>query len=443
MKDMTTGRSGPLILKFALPLILGSLFQQFYSLVDAAIVGRTMGAEALASVGSSASIQFMVLGFCMGSCTGFGIPIAQKFGAKDYSSMRKYIYNSLLLGAAMSLVLTVVLSIFCGQILRALSTPENIFAGARDYLFIIFLGIPCTILYNLLSSILRAVGDSRTPFAFLVFSSFLNIGLDFFCILVLCWGVAGAAIATIFSQGLSGLLCAFYMWKKYQFLTPKKEERSLSWSCQKYLAVMGFPMGLQFSITAIGSTFMQSANNKLGSVYVSAYTAALRIKQLMMSPFDGIASGTSTFCSQNLGAGKDDRIRDGLRKGIMIGVGYGLLAAVPLIFFGRNLSMIFLTADESEILDASAQFLRVEGYFFWSLGILNVCRMVTQGLGHAGKAIISGFIEMACRIFVSLVFVPVYGYAAFCFTDETAWIAAAIFNLPMCLWCLKHAKLAK
>ena len=436
VKSMTEGKPLPLILQFALPLLIGNLFQQTYNIVDAAIVGRYLGTEALASVGASSSVQFLVLGFCIGICCGFAIPIAQRFGAKDYRLMRVYLFHGAVLSAAAAVILTLICAVFCPQILHLLSTPENIYAGAYQYLLIIFLGIPFNLLYNLLSCVLRAVGNSRTPFLFLAVATALNILLDLVCILGLHWGVAGAAAATIAAQAVSGLLCLFYILRKVPLLHIKREECQMDGHVTKIMFAMGVPMGLQYSITAIGSMVMQSANNSLGSVYVSAFTAAMRIKQFAMCPFDAIATGVSTFCGQNLGAKKPDRIKKGIRQGVMVGVLYGLCAGLVLIFFGRSLSLLFVSKSAVDVLDASGTYLRCLGYFFWSLGILNVCRMTTQGLGFSGRAVFSGAVEMAARIFVSLAFVPVFHFGAICYADQSAWISACLYIVPVCIGCV-------
>ena len=436
-KNMTEGRPLGLILRFALPLLIGNLLQQGYNLVDAAIVGRFLGTGALASVGASSSVQFLVMGFCIGACCGFCVPVAQKFGARDYSSMRRYIYNSFILTAVLAVVLTVACALLCTNILEILSTPADVFQGAWVYLFILFLGIPFTLLYNLTSGIMRAIGDSKTPFIFLAISTILNVFFDLFCIVVLKWGCAGAAISTVSAQAISGFLCLFFIIRKYPVLKMQKEECHLIGDYQKTLMIMGFPMGLQFSITAIGSMVMQSANNGLGSVYVSAFTAASRLKMFAMCPFDALATAVSTFCSQNYGAKKLDRIKQGLWQGTTVGVFYGIAVGIILIFFGRELSMIFVTGGEDAVLDASGQLLHYSGYFYWALGILNVVRLCTQGLGYSGRAIFSGVVEMIARIVVSIWFVPVFGFMAICFADQAAWVTAVMYILPTCIYCVK------
>ena len=435
--SMTQGNPLKVMLQFAFPLLIGNLLQQTYNIIDAAIVGQSLGAQALASVGASTSVQFLVLGFCMGSCTGFGIPVAKYFGAGDLKHMKNIIFNGAVLTAVIAVIITVLCTLLCPWILQVLSVQSDIYANAYSYLMIIFLGLPFTLLYNYLSSILRAVGDSRTPFLFLAFSAVLNIFLDLFFILVADWGCAGAAFATIAAQAISGILCLIVIIRRMEVLWLSKENRVVRGDSITELLQMGLPTGLQFSITAIGSMVMQSANNGLGGDYVSAFTAGAKLKQFTMCPFDTIATSVSVFCSQNYGAGKIDRIHKGLRQGIAVGVGYGLFAGLILIFAGRPLSMIFVSKDASGVLDASAKYLRCMGYFYWSLGILNVTRMVTQGLGHSGRAFFSGVMEMIARTIVSLGFVETFGYTAICFADQTAWIAACCYIAPTCLYCLK------
>ncbi len=441
-KDMTQGNPLILILRFALPLLLGNLLQQTYNVVDAAIVGRILGANALAGVGASTSVQFLILGFCIGTCSGFGIPIAQRFGAQDYKQMRDYLFHGYVLSAAMAVLLTSACALFCTQILKLLKTPEEIFSNAYTYLLIIFLGIPFTILYNLLSGYLRAVGDSRTPFIFLAVSTVLNIGLDFICIAVLGWGVAGAALATIFSQFLSGVLCLIVIIKKSKLLHIGKENCHLGAGKIKTMLLMGAPMGLQFSITAIGSMVMQSSNNGLGSIYVSAFTAGTRIKQFVMCPFDAIATAVSVFCGQNYGAGCFERIKRGIRLGFIINITYGILAGLALIFGGRTMAMLFMSANETAVLNAAARYLACLGTCYWILGSLAIFRLSVQGLGFSGRAIFSGVSEMIARILISLIFVPLVGFWGICIADQTAWIAACTYLWPTLRYCLRKVKAA-
>ena len=246
-KEMTRGAVFPLLFSFTMPLLLGNLLQQTYSLIDAAIVGKFLGINSLAAVGASTSVIFLILGFCNGCCAGFGIPVAQKFGARDYATMRRYVAVGLQLATVMSVVIAAVSGFYCRDILRGMQTPGNIFDGAYDYLFVTFIGIPCTFFYNLLASIMRALGDSKTPFWFLLFSTVLNVFLDLFCILVLGWGVMGAAIATVFSQGLSAILCYLYMLRKFPILRATfSEDRRFHAGLARTLLAMGVPMDCNF-----------------------------------------------------------------------------------------------------------------------------------------------------------------------------------------------------
>ena len=336
-KEMTAGPALPLILKFTLPLLLGNLLQQTYSLVDVAIVGKFLGINALASVGASTSVVFLILGFCNGCCGGFGIPVAQKFGARDYSTMRSYISVSLKLSVVMSVTIAIVTSILCADILQMMRTPENI-------------GVPFTFFYNLLSSIIRALGDSKTPFWFLLLSTVLNIVLDLFCILVLGWGVAGAAIATVISQGLSAVLCYIYMYRKFDILQSTPKERRFQSKLAKTLLYIGVPMGLQFSITAIGSIMLQSANNALGTACVAAFTSAMRIKMFFICTFESLGIAMATYSGQNYGAGKPERIWLGIKASVLMMIIYAAFTFVLLMSGAKYFALIFVDPSETDIL---------------------------------------------------------------------------------------------
>ena len=427
---MTAGRALPLIFNFTMPLLMGNLLQQTYSLVDAAIVGKFLGINALASVGASTSVVFLILGFCNGCCGGFGIPVAQKFGARDYSTMRRYVSVSLQLAAVMSVVIAVVTSILCGDILLMMRTPDIIFQDAYYYLLITFIGVPCTFFYNLLSSIIRALGDSKTPFWFLLFSTILNILLDLFCILVLDWGVAGAAIATVFSQGVSAVLCYRYMMRRFDILRGTPDERKFNAALARTLMYIGVPMGLQFSITAIGSIMLQSANNALGTACVAAFTAAMRIKMFFMCPLESLGIAMATYTGQNYGAGKPERIWMGVKASALMMIIYWAFTFCVLMLGARTFALLFVEASELEILKDTELFLHISVSFFPVLGLLCILRYTIQGAGYTNLAMLSGVSEMIARVLVSLYAVPAFGYLAVCFGDPTAWIAAVLFLVP-------------
>ncbi len=429
-KEMTSGAPLPLILNFTLPLLLGNLLQQTYSLVDAAIVGKFLGINALASVGASSSVIFLILGFCNGCCGGFGIPIAQKFGAHDYSTMRKYVWASLKLTTVMSVLIAIVTSLLCAFILRTMRTPENIFYDAYLYLLITFIGVPCTFFYNLFSCIIRALGDSKTPFWFLLFSTILNILLDLFCILVLGWGVAGASIATVVSQGLSAFLCYHYMMRKFEILQATPSERRFDRRLALNMLGIGVPMGLQFSITAIGSIMLQSANNALGTACVAAFTSAMRIKMFFLCPLESLGMAMATYCGQNYGAGKPERIWSGIKSSFLLMGVYVVVNFVILWFGAKYMALMFVSASEVEIIKDTELFLHVAATFFPTLGLLCILRYSIQGVGYTTLAMLSGVSEMIARILVSVLAVPAFGYIAVCFGDPTAWMAADLFLVP-------------
>ncbi len=429
-KEMTSGAPMPLIFKFAMPLLLGNLLQQAYSLIDAAIVGKFLGINSLAAVGASTSVIFLILGFCNGCCGGFGIPIAQKFGARDYVTMRRFVNISLQLALGISVTLAVVTSLLCKDILTMMQTPDNILQEAFYYLLITFIGIPFTFFYNLLSSIIRALGDSKTPFWFLLLATVLNIVLDLFCILVLGWGVAGAAIATVVAQAVSAVLCYGYMIRHFDILVSTPEERRFKPELARTLMGIGVPMGLQFSITAIGSIMLQSANNALGTSCVAAFTAAMRLKMFFMCPLESLGIAMATYTGQNYGAGKPVRIWEGIKASTWMMLGYCAVVFVILMTCSEWLSTMFIDPSETEILKDAALFLHTSVAFFPILGLLCILRYTIQGAGYTSFAMFSGVSEMVARALMSLFAVPAFGYMAVCFGDPAAWIAADLFLVP-------------
>lgn len=440
-KEMTSGPCLPLIFNFTLPLLLGNMLQQTYSLIDAAIVGKFLGINALASVGASTSVVFLILGFCNGCCGGFGIPVAQKFGARDYVSMRRLVSVSLKLAGMMSVGIALITCLLCAFILRTMQTPENIFQDAYWYLLITFIGVPCTFFYNLLSSIIRALGDSKTPFWFLLFSTILNVLLDLLCILVFHWGVAGAAIATVFSQGVSAVLCYFYMYRKFEILRMQPADKRFRPELARQLIFVGIPMGLQFSITAIGSIMLQSANNALGTACVAAFTAAMRIKMFFLCMLESLGIAMATFCGQNYGAGKPERIWTGVKAASLMMIVYVAAVAIILWGFSEKFVLLFVDPSETEIIADAALFLHISVSFFPVLGLLCILRYSIQGAGYTKLAMLSGVSEMIARILVSVVAVPLWGFWAVCFGDPTAWVFADAFLIPAFIYVYRRLRL--
>ena len=440
-KEMTGGAVFPLLFSFTMPLLLGNLLQQTYSLIDAAIVGKFLGINSLAAVGASTSVIFLILGFCNGCCAGFGIPVAQKFGARDYATMRRYVAVGLQLATVMSVVIAAVSGFYCRDILRGMQTPGNIFDGAYDYLFVTFIGIPCTFFYNLLASIMRALGDSKTPFWFLLFSTVLNVFLDLFCILVLGWGVMGAAIATVFSQGLSAILCYLYMLRKFPILrATSSEDRRFHAGLARTLLAMGVPMGLQFSITAIGSIMLQSANNALGTACVAAFTSAMRIKMFFICTFESLGIAMATYSGQNYGAGKPERVWLGIKASALMMIVYAAFTFVLLMVGAKYFALIFVDPSETEILLDTELFLHISCMFFPMLGLLCILRYTIQGVGYTNLAMFSGVAEMIARILVSIYAVPAFGFIAVCYGDPMAWIAADLFLVPAFIYVYRRLK---
>lgn len=437
-KDMTVGSPMKLILGFAVPLLFGFLFQQFYSVVDTIIVGKTLGVNALAGVGATGSVNFMVIGFCMGVCNGFAIPVAQKFGAKDYVTMRRFIANSVWLSTAFAVVMTVLVSVFCRQILTLMRTPEDIFEYAYIYILIIFIGIPATYLYNILSGIIRAIGDSKTPLVFLVISSVLNIGLDLLLILGIKMGVAGAAVATVLSQLISGILCLIYMIYKFEILRVQKDEWKMDVHLMGILCSMGVPMGLQYSITAIGSVILQTAVNTLGSVAVAATTAGSKVSLFFCCPYDALGSTMATYGGQNVGAKRLDRIGKGLLSCSILGIVYSIAAFVVMYFFGDKFALMFLDAGETEILQNARMMLVINSAFYIPLTFVNVIRFLIQGMGFSTFAILAGVFEMVARTLAGVFLVPKFGYIGACFASPLAWIFADLFLFPAYFYVMKR-----
>ena len=440
IRDMTTGSPFRLILGFAVPMLMGLLFQQFYSMVDTIIVGKYLGVSALASVGSTSSINFMIIGFCTGVCSGFSIPVAQRFGAGDHHGLRCFVANAGWLSAIFSAVMTIIVCFLCMDILRWMDTPDDIIQGAYDYIFIIFAGIPVTYLYNILAGIIRSLGDSRTPVYFLLLSSVINIFLDLFTILVMGMGVEGAAYATVISQAISGVLCFLYMRSHFPILRMTREERKFNLRMAKILCGIGIPMGLQYSITAIGSVILQTAVNGLGSLYVAAISAGNKLTLFFTCPFDALGATMATWAGQNVGAGKIDRVKEGVKYALLIGCVYAVAAFIILTLFSKYLALLFLDADEVSTIGNVSLFLFGNSLFYIALVFVNVVRFSIQGMGFSTFAILAGVFEMFARTFAGICLVPIFGYPAACFASPMAWIAADIFLVPAFLHCIKKLK---
>lgn len=437
VKDMTNGSPSKHILGFAVPMLFGMLFQQFYNLVDTIIVGKTLGVEALAGVGATGSINFMIIGFCMGVCNGFVIPVAQCFGAKKPADLRKYVFNGYICSIVFAIVLTIASVIFCRRILIIMNTPADIIDHAYNYIVVIFIGIPTVFLYNMVSGVIRSLGDSKTPVVFLVLSSIINVVLDFFLILVCKMGVAGAGWATVTSQLISGLTCLIYMYKKYDILKGDKSERVLDRRFITNLCMNGVPMGLQYSITAIGSTILQAAVNTLGSTYVAAMTAGSKMFNFTCCPFDALGSTMATYAGQNVGAAKIKRLGQGVRSAMIIGSVYSVLSLIALYFTTDYIALLFVNASETTIIALTRQFILASACFYIPLTGVNVVRFCIQGMGFSVFAISAGILEMIGRAFAAIILIPSIGFMGACLASPIAWIAADAFLFPAFIHCAK------
>lgn len=438
-KDMTDGKPMKLILEFGLPLLFGLIFQQMYNMVDSIIVGQKLGVDALAAVGSTGSINFMILGFCIGVCNGFAIPVAQTFGAKDFSNLKRYITNGAMVAVVFAVVMTVVVGIFTRQILIVMDTPEAILDQAYSYIFVIFMGIPAAFLYNMVSGILRSLGDSVTPVIFLIFSSVLNVILDL--LLVSPLGVRGAGYATVISQAVSGVICLLYMIKKYQSLAFQKEDWRFSGSHAVKLCGMGVPMGLQYSITAIGSVILQAAVNSMGEVIVAAVTAGSRISMLACCPFDAMGSTMATFGGQNVGAGKLDRVDKGLKDCTKLGIVYAIIAFLFMLLFGKKMALLFLDSPTDEIITYIYYFVIANSAAYILLALVNIVRFMIQGLGFSTFAILAGVAEMIARAVAGFVLVPHFGYICVILASPLAWVLADAFLIPAYFHVMKKLRM--
>ena len=434
-KDLPSGNPLKVILLFTLPLMLGNLFQQFYALADTIIVGRFCGVSALASVGATGSVNYLILGFVGGVCNGFAIPIAQLFGARDYKDLRRHVANAAWLCIVGSVVLTIATVALTRPMMELMQTPEDIIDGAVIYIGWIFAGIPFIFLYNMVAAIMRALGDSKTPLYFLILTSALNIGLDLLFIIPFQFGICGAALATDISQIISGVLSFIYLRRKFIVLKMEKDELAYSKKACARLLGIGVPMGLQCSITAIGSVIMQWAVNILGSAAVAAVTAASKTQNLLTVPMESIGTAMATYAGQNLGAARMDRVRQGVNTSLLVVLVYGITSAFILHFTDIYIMSLFLdTAKELDIVAMGREYLFWNSVFYVPLGALIVWRYTIQGLGYSTLAMMAGVAEMIARTAVAIALVPPLGYFGAELSNPAAWVAACVFLLPAYNW---------
>ena len=424
--DMTTGNPVKLILLFSIPLLIGNIFQQFYSMVDTIIVGRFVGVEALAAVGTTGSMVFLVNGFVMGLTSGFAVLISQKYGAKDEAGVKKAVASSITLSIIATIIVTFISVISAKPLLTLMNTPSNIMKDASTYIIILYAGNVAIIFYNMMAAILRALGDSKTPLYFLIVSSVLNIILDLVLIINFKMGVAGAAYATVVSQGVSALLCVIYTYKKYKILRLKKEDFKVKKKYHRRHLKVGIPMALQFSITAIGIMTVQSAINIFGSTVIASYAASSKVLQLVMQPATTLGVTMATYCGQNIGAKRYDRIKLGVKKCVQISIITSLISAMVLIFLGKYFVMMFVSNPDAEILSYAQQVLNISAIFFIPLGLIFVYRNALQGIGDSFIPMMAGVYELVARAVVAFTLPKVLEFMGICLADPVAWFAAVI-----------------
>jgi putative MATE family efflux protein len=425
-KNLTVGNPALLIISFAVPLFIGNIFQQFYNMADAFIVGRTIGVSALAAVGSTGSLMFLILGFLMGFTQGASIITSQRFGAGDRGGIRRSFTVTVILGLGAGILLMVVSLLTARPLLVLLRTPAEILDRACSYITIIYWGIPAALLFNLLSNIMRSVGDSHTPLVFLVIACVVNIILDLVFILVFRTGVEGAACATVIAQLISGLLCIPVIIKKIPILKITREDWRIDAKEIGEHLRMALPAGFQMSIIAIGTVAVSYALNKLGTAAVAAFTASSKIDQTAIMMLNSFGIAMTTYSAQNYGARKIDRIRQGIIHCAFMSSAYSIIMGLVFFFFGRGFSIIFLGRDSEDALSMSQAYLVINGSFYLLLSMLFIFRQSLQGLGDSLTPTIAGIMELFMRTFAAIILGEYFGFNGICFANPLAWAGALI-----------------
>lgn len=438
--DMTVGKPMKMLLNFTIPVFLGNVFQQLYSMADAVIVGKFVGTKGLAAVGATGTITFLIIGFLMGLTTGFTVLTSQKFGAGRMDEMRKTVGNAAILSAVIAAIMTAVSMLGMHRLLVFMHTPEDIFDGAYGYIMIICAGIFTQVLYNLVSSILRALGNSKTPLYFLILAAGLNIVLDLVFIIFFHWGAPGAAWATVISQGVSGVLCVIYMWKAVPELKMKKEDWYFDRSIAGKQISVGIPMGLQYSITAIGTMMVQSALNILGSYAVAAFTAGNKIENIFTQAYVAIGTTMATYNAQNIGARKLDRVRQGFNCAHIIGIIYAIVTGVIIFFFGKYLSYLFISDNAAEVIPMVDIYVKCVAVFFIPLHFVNALRNGIQGMGYGLLPMLAGVAELAGRGITAMVAAAHKSYFGACMASPMAWVLAGGLLIIMYFYVMKDMK---
>ncbi len=424
--DMTNGSPLRLFIFFTIPLLIGNVFQQLYSMVDTIIVGRFVGVNALAALGSCNSMFFLVNGLILGLTSGFSVLVAQKFGAKDEKGVKKAVASNITLTVVLTIIITIIALTIAKPLLNLMNTPDSIYSDAKTYITIIYAGIITQTGYNMSAGILRALGDSKTPLYFLIVASVLNVILDLVFIINFNMGVAGAAYATNISQGISAILCLIYSYRKFKILRLKKDDFKVEKTYYTTHLKVAIPMSLQFSITAVGMIIIQGAINIFGATIIAAYTAASKVLQLVMQPSMSFGVTVATYTGQNLGARRFDRIKQGMKTMNIISIITSLLSGVILVTFGKYFVMLFIENPTKEIFDYTQEVLNYAAVFFIPLGFIFVYRNALQGMGQSFVPMMAGVCELVARTIVAFTLPKVIGFTGICLSDPIAWISAVI-----------------
>ena len=437
---MTTGSPAKLIIRFMIPMFLGNLFQQFYNVVDSIVAGQFLGVQALAAIGSTGSLMFFVIGWLNGLTSGFAIMVAQCFGAKKEDRMRHYVAMSVYLSVAFALVMTIGLTLANEPILRLMNYSEEIMPEVKAYMGIIYAGLLVTVAYDALSAFLRALGDSRSPLYFLMISAGINVFLDIVFIVVMGMGVEGCAYATVIAQAISAFCCFIYIVKKYPILHLKKEDFRYSWNSAKKLLGLGIPMALQFSITAIGTIIVQGAVNVYGETYMAGFSAAGKLQNILTTVFVAFGATVATYVGQNRGAGRIDRVREGVRCTQYMILAWSVIAMILMFFFGKYMTCIFVNSSETDVLAVSVEYFHTVFWCYPFLGSIFLYRNTLQGMGYGFVPMMGGIFELAARTIIVLLVAGRTSFRGVCLADPAAWIAALIPLVPYYIYIMRKQK---
>ena len=435
--DMTSGSPVRLILQFMIPVCLGNIFQQFYNVADSIVAGQFIGVNALAAIGSTGSLMFFVTGWLNGLSSGFAILVSQRFGAKRYDQMRHYVAMSIYLAAAFAIVMTVGLLILNEPILRMMNFSDEIMPDVTAYMGIIYAGLIVTAAYNSLAAFLRALGDSKSPLYFLIISAVINVGLDIAFIVCFGMGVEGCAYATVIAQGISAVLCFVYILKKFPILHLKEEDFRISFRSFGHLLSLGIPMGLQFSITAIGTIIVQGAVNVYGEIYMAGFAAAGKLQNIIATVFTAFGATIATFVGQNRGAGRMDRVKTGVKYTQVMILIWSVVTMALVFFFGKYMMLLFVSASEKEVIDAAVIYFRTVFWCYPFLGSIFLYRNTLQGMGYGLVPMLGGVFELAARSVIVMIVAGRTSFAGVCLSDPAAWIAALIPLVPYYIYTMR------